>query len=99
MSLEQKISDFLERADQKPGVSKLVPYTELIWALRQRRWTYAEIAGALRKEFGVTVSPSTIFAFVKVRAKKSRSVELLDPQVFVHPLAQAPRKQRFHLDA
>jgi IS30 family transposase len=95
MSLEQKISDFLGRADPRPGASKLEPYTELIRTLRQRRWTYVEIAGALHKDFGVTVSPSTIFAFVKVRAKRK------GVQASPHtPLAPAVmKKPRFNIDA
>jgi len=95
MSLEQKISDFLGLADPKPGASKLEVYTELIRTLRQRRWTYAQIAEALHKDFGVTVSPSTIFAFVKVRAKR-KSVQAL-PHT---PLALASlKKPRFNVDA
>jgi len=95
MSLEHKISEFLNRADPKPGASKLEPYTEMIRTLRQRRWTYVEIAGALHDEFGVSAAPSTIFAFTRVRAKRKGL------QASSHtPLAPAPmKKPRFNIDA
>lgn len=99
MSIEQKIAAFLDRADPKAGASKLEPYTELVRTLRQRRWTYSGIAGALQEEFGVTVSPSTIFAFVRVRAKRKRIVELPTLRCVEHLAVKSPRKQRFNLDA
>jgi hypothetical protein len=97
MSLEQKISDFLGRADPRRGVSKLEPYTELIRTLRQRRWTYVEIAGVLHDEFGVSVAPSTIFAFTKVRAKRKDMQAL--PCTPPAPQSSSIKKPRFNLDA
>jgi hypothetical protein len=53
----------------KPFQSKLEPFAAFIRDLRRRRNSYREIAARLRKGHGVTVSPSTIFSFVKVRSK------------------------------
>ena len=98
MNLDEKIADFLAATKAEPARSKLEPYAELIRGLRQRRWTYAKIAQVLRDDFNVTVAPNTVFAFVKVRAKKR---ELPPPAPAAPPIVPAqptPRKRRFHLD-
>jgi len=53
----------------KPFQSKLEAYEDLIRELRRKRKSYQEIADLLCKEHGISVSPSTIFNFVKVRSK------------------------------
>lgn len=68
MSLDAKIGTFLATAATRDAASKLEPYAELIRTLRQRRWTYTEIAHTLRTEFGLTVHRTTVHAFVKVRS-------------------------------
>jgi hypothetical protein len=97
MGTDEKITDFLTRAEARPAPSKLEPYHELIRTLRQRRWAYTEIAVALRDEFGVSAAPSTIHAFVKVRTRKKAVASLppLDSQPAVSPPLKRPR---FHLD-
>jgi hypothetical protein len=52
--------------------SKLEPYCEFIRECRAKRWSYPRIAAALREEHGLSAAPSTIFSFVKVRAKRRR---------------------------
>jgi hypothetical protein len=52
--------------------SKLEPYREFICECRAKRWSYPRIAAAFREEHGLSVAPSTIFSFVKVRAKRRR---------------------------
>ena len=52
--------------------SKLEPYREFIRECRTKRWSYPRIAAALREQNGLSVAPSTIFSFVKVRAKRRR---------------------------
>ena len=54
--------------------SKLEPYREFIRECRAKRWSYPRIAAALREEHGLSAAPSTIFSFVKVRAKRRRSM-------------------------
>ena len=106
MNLEQKITSFLATADTQPPQSKLEPYTELIRALRQKRWTYHRIAKVLQDDFGIKTAPSSIHNFVKVRAKKidrhfiapsetpsSHSIKPTSPAV---PVIKRPR---FNLDA
>ena len=52
--------------------SKLEPYREFIRECRAKRWSYPRIAAALREIHGLSAAPSTIFSFVKVRAKRLR---------------------------
>jgi transposase len=98
VNTEDKIMDFLARAETRPAASKLDTYHELIRTLRQRRWTYREIAAVLRDEFGVSAAPSTIHAFMKVRARKKAMAS--PPSPVPEPTAQSSqRRPRFHLDA
>jgi hypothetical protein len=99
MDLDQQITDFLARAGTNPAASKLVPYAELIRQLRQRRWPYQRIADALRNDFGVSVAPSTIHAFVKVRAKQKGGLVMSPPNFPIPSASPAkPIRPRFHLD-
>jgi transposase len=97
MGTDEKIADFLARAETRPAPSKLEPYHELIRTLRQRRWTYKEIAAALRVEFGVSAAPSTIHAFIKVRAQKKKVASLV-PSNSESTASPPDRKPRFRLD-
>jgi IS30 family transposase len=60
----------------KPFQSKLEPFLEQIRQWRCQRWSYPRIAEALHKEHGMAVAPSTIFSFVKVRAKGRKVFDL-----------------------
>jgi hypothetical protein len=55
----------------KPFQSKLTPFYEQIARLRKKHTPYPEIAKRLHDEHGLKVSASTIFEFVKVRARRS----------------------------
>jgi hypothetical protein len=107
MSLDQRISDFLAKSEARPAPSKLEPYAEVIRTLRQRRWTYQDIARALRDEFGVTAAVSTIHAFFKVRAKRRGAPTMSTPDDPAPPLpaaatasqSSAAKRPRFHLEA
>ncbi len=99
MSLDDQIADFLAKADGRPPRSRLEPYAELIRELRQRRWSYREIAVALRERFSVPTGPSTINDFVRVRARQPQR-EPLPAAHALEPPEQSPtrRKRRFHLE-
>jgi len=100
MNTSDKIQAFLEAAAECPAKSKLEPYAELIRTLRRKRWTYRQIAAALKNDFGVHAAPSSIHNFVKVRARKSKTVSeeqsmiVLEPKT--HPVQKRPR---FNIDA
>jgi IS30 family transposase len=99
MSLHDKIAEFIAQADARPARSKLEPFADLVRELRQRRWTFQRIAAALRERFGVSVSPSTVHDFVRVRAHRAR-IEPTAPPPAGSPAepSPAPRKRRFHLE-
>lgn len=99
MGLDQEIAEFLKSTAVGQGRSKLEPYAELIRGLRQRRWTYGKITDTLRTRFGVTVAPSTVFAFVKVRAHRKGEFSLPPPVSTPHePLERGSPRPRFKLD-
>jgi hypothetical protein len=59
-----------------PYQSKLIPHEDFIRECRAKRWTYPRIATALLERHGLKVGATTIFDFVKVRARKHRAFEL-----------------------
>ncbi len=59
-----------------PYQSKLIPHEDFIRQCRAKRWSYPRIAAALLAEHGLKTGTSTIFDFVKVRARKKRLIEL-----------------------
>lgn len=103
MNLDQKIASFLAAAEAVPARSKLEAYAELIRSLRRKRWTFQRIAQALRDEFGMSVAPSTLHNFLKVRAKQNGGAAMAPPEMnsptaaAAMPLAK-PKRRRFHLD-
>ena len=62
------ISRLLDDLPEKPPRSKLEPHVDIIAALRRKRHTYREIAEFL----SITVSPSTIHDFVRVRRGRGK---------------------------
>ena len=59
-----------------PYQSKLIPHEDFIRQCRAKRWSYPRIAAALLAEHGLKTGASTIFDFVKVRARKKCLIEL-----------------------
>jgi len=77
--------------------SKLEPHREFIRECRAKRWSYPRIAAALREKHGLSAAPSTIFSFVKVRAKRRRLYALPpsdDPRVD-QPVQINPKARQF----
>jgi hypothetical protein len=59
-----------------PYQSKLIPHEDFIREGRAKRWSYPRIAAALLEQHGLKVGATTIFDFVKVRARKRHLFEL-----------------------
>ena len=78
----------------KPFQSKLTPFYEQIARLRKKHTPYPEIAKRLHDEHGLKVSPSTIFEFVKVRARRSGVFAL--PEVPIATPLPAPSSAATH---
>ncbi len=70
-----------------PFQSKLVPHLEFIRECRAKRLSYPQIASGLLAQFGLRAAPSTIFAFVKVRAQRRSLISLPPP---ARPVATLP---------
>jgi len=101
MSLNDEIASFLAEVEARPPASKLEPYAGLIRSLRQRRWTFVQIAVALRERFNISVAPSTIHSFLKVRAGQRATTEMPSPEPSSQsgpPARTAPLRPRYHLD-
>jgi hypothetical protein len=56
-------------ADEWKGRSKLDPHHALIVELRQKRRSYVRIATILKQQFNITVVPSSIYDFLRVRSR------------------------------
>ena len=74
----------------KPFQSKLAPHYELIARLRKKHTPYPEIARLLHEEHGLKVASSTIFEFVKVRARRSGVFALPEIPGSATPLPSLP---------
>src|SRR5262245_21893799 len=77
--------ELLASLPDQPHRSKLEPYSELIFGLRRKRWTYQRIAYYLSAEFGIVAARNTIHDFVRVR--RSQRVKMK-----MHPNASTPRR-------
>lgn len=60
----------LDEIAQKAPRSKLEPYQDVIRQLRRKGHTYEEVAQFFAEKLNLKVAPSTIYAFVRVRARR-----------------------------
>ncbi len=90
--MDEKLRQLLEQLPERPPRSKLEPHAEIIWELRKKRRTYEEIAAFLREHVEVTAAASTIYEFVKRRAKQARPRAATKPEVPA-PLPSATRPE------
>lgn len=67
----------------KPPRSKLEPHLELIRELRRKGQTYRGVARLFQERLGLSVAPSTLHSFVKVRAKHRKRTQFELPPVEV----------------
>ena len=82
-------------AIKKPFQSKLIPHLEFIRECRGQAMSYPSISAELRSRFGVSAAASTIFAFVKVRARRRAVFSLPQRETSaVPPTRPAPAAPR-----
>ena len=74
--MDLHINKLLEEIPEKPPRSKLEPHTDVIGALRRKRLTYREIAQFFQDHLAITVAPSTIHDFVRVRRRRGKRNEV-----------------------
>src|ERR1700722_8133269 len=72
IAMDPIISKLLEEIPEKPPRSKLEVHADVIATLRRKRRTYCEIAEFFREHLAITVSPSTIHDFVRVRRRRGK---------------------------
>ena len=73
--MEPELQTILESLPEKPYRSKLEPHRELIRELRRKGRTYREVAHLFEERLGLSVAPSTLHSFVKVRAKHRKRTQ------------------------
>jgi len=81
--MEPALQTILASVPEKSFRSKLEPHRELIRELRRKGRTYRDIARIFRERFNLSVTPSTIHSFVKVRAKHRKQTQFELPPVIV----------------
>ena len=72
VAMDPNISKLLDEIPERPPRSKLEVHADVIAALRQKRRTYSEIAEFFREHLAITVAPSTIHDFVRVRRRRRK---------------------------
>jgi hypothetical protein len=82
-AMNANISKLLDEIPEKSPRSKLELHADVIAALRQKRRTYREIAEFFREHLAITVAPSTIHDFVRVRRRRGKrnAVSNSDPHI------------------
>ena len=73
--MDDKIRAVLDQMPEKTR-SKLEPHADIIRELRRKGRTYEDIANFFAERFGLQVAPSTIHAFVRVRARRHRRLRI-----------------------
>jgi hypothetical protein len=84
--MDPKIADLLNTIPDNPPRSKLEPHSDVIAALRKKRYTYRQISQFLSEHLQVNAAPSTIHDFLRVR--RSRARKLRTPVVERRPKAE-----------
>jgi hypothetical protein len=90
------LTTLLDQLPEKPHRSKLGPYAVLIRGLRQKRYTYQEIADVLAAHYNLHVHPSTVFDFFK-RHPREPDLPLRSERDHRPSPPNVPHK-RFHYD-
>jgi DNA-binding transcriptional MerR regulator len=82
--MDDTIRTVLDQMAEKSR-SKLEPHADVIRELRRKGRTYQEIAEFFSERFDLKVAPSTIHAFVRVRARRHQRlrIELPPPNLRV----------------
>jgi IS30 family transposase len=75
--MDNEVQNLLNQLPVKPPRSKLEPYRELIFALLEKNWRYRDIAALFKDKFSISVAPSTLHNFVKVRTRRKQMLRSL----------------------
>src|SRR4051812_46801969 len=81
VAMEPDINKLLQEIPDKPPRSKLEAHADVITVLRRKRHTYREIARFFQEHLAITVAPSTIHDFVRVRRRRGKRSIVSDEQL------------------
>lgn len=84
--MDDKIRTVLEGTPDKPPRSKLEPHQDVIRELRRKGRTYEDISQFFAVHLNLKVAPSTIYAFVQVRARRRQCVRTDSPPATMKPM-------------
>jgi hypothetical protein len=78
--MDEHIRKLLDNIPERQPRSRLEPHIDVIRELRRKRRSYQEIAVFFKEHLHIPVAPSTLFEFVKSRARPAKKpmVELPD---------------------
>jgi hypothetical protein len=78
--MDETIRKLLDKIPERQPRSKLEPHIDVIRELRRKRRSYQEISVFFKEHLKIPVAPSTLYEFVKSRARpiKKTMVELPD---------------------
>jgi hypothetical protein len=71
--MDKPLPEILDAIPPKPPRSKLEPYYDFIRDLRRQSRTYREIAQILKAHVGLRVDHTTIYDFVRLRARQVKA--------------------------
>ena len=66
--MDSAVEDIIRVLPARTRASRLAPYGQLIDELRDREWSFRDIAKVLKDQFGVKVSYRNVHHFVRSRA-------------------------------
>ena len=89
--MDDKIRKVLEGTPDKPPRSKLEPHQDVIRELRRKGRTYEDIAQFFAVHLDLKVAPSTIYAFVQVRARRRQRLRTELPPATTKPASSDSR--------
>jgi hypothetical protein len=92
--MKDDIRVILDQMPEKAPRSKLEPHEDVIRRLRQKGCTYEEIAQFFAEKLNLKVAPSTIHAFVQVRARRHHRLRVELPPAMINSHSSHPTISR-----
>ena len=70
--MDERIRKLLDNIPERQPRSRLEPHIDVIRELRRKRRSYTEISKFFKEHLNIPVAPSTLFEFVKSRARPAK---------------------------
>jgi IS30 family transposase len=89
--MDETIRKLLDNIPERQPRSKLEPHIDVIRELRRKRRSYQEISVFFKEHLKIPVAPSTLYEFVKSRARPVKKTMVELPEVEAsRPVETAP---------